>query len=164
MDTTYTPLHFDSLPGFKGLNYFPANEKYVVQVKVKEKLGEVFKMPTSSGKIKEFRQYAVLKFELNGKKFKLPVYQNMSLLKNPLHRNHLFIPYTDLTNSNETYGGGRYIEVEIPKKGELLTLDFNQAFNPLCHYRTGWNCPIPPKENFLNIRVEAGEKLLYEDH
>jgi len=163
-DTASTPLHFDSLPSFDGLRYFKIDKKYRLECKVKKDLGPNFTMATSSGKLKEFRQYAVLKFKLNGKKHKLPIYQNIKLMTNPLYRNYLFVPFTDLTNGHETYGGGRYLEVTIPKDGEKLVIDFNQAFNPLCHYRTGWNCPIPPKANFLNTRIEAGEKLLYEDH
>jgi hypothetical protein len=85
-------------------------------------------------------------------------------MKTPLYRDYLFIPFTDLTNSNETYGGGRYIEAKIPVEGELLELDFNKCFNPYCHYSTGYNCPVPPRENFLNTKIEAGEKLLYNKH
>lgn len=163
-DSARSPLHKDSIAGFTGLNYFEPDEDYRVEVEVKKKLGSVFTMPTSSGKVKEFRQYAVLKFKIKGKKLSLPIYQNMRLLKNPMYRDYLFIPFTDLTNGHETYGGGRYIEAKIPKKGEKLVLDFNQSFNPYCHYSTGYNCPVPPKDNFLNIRIEAGEKVLYPDH
>jgi len=164
MDTTHSPLNKDSIASFHGLNYFVPIESYRVEVEVKKKLGRIFTMTTSSGKLKEFRQYALLKFKLNGKTVKLPIYQNMRLLKSPLYRDYLFIPFTDLTDSFETYGGGRYIEARIPKKGEKLVLDFNQCFNPYCHYSTGYNCPIPPKENFINMRIEAGEKMLYVDH
>ncbi len=164
-DTLHSPLNSDSIASFSGLNYFAPDEDYVVKVKVKEELGKIFEMPTSSGKVKQFRQFAVLHFKLKGKKLALPIYQNMELLRNPIYRDYLFIPFTDLTNGEETYGGGRYIEARIPKDGEKLILDFNQCFNPYCHYSNGYNCPIPPKENFLNLRIEAGEKLLYtEEH
>lgn len=163
-DTTHSPLDKDSIANFPGLNYFEPNESYCLLVKVKKRVGPVFTMPTSSGKVKEFRQYAILKFKLNNKKHKLPIYQNIKLMKSPLYRDYLFIPFTDLTNSNETYGGGRYIEAKIPVEGEMLELDFNKCFNPYCHYSTGYNCPVPPRENFLNTRIEAGEKLLYDKH
>ncbi|MBT5403568.1 MAG: DUF1684 domain-containing protein [Crocinitomicaceae bacterium] len=162
LDSASSPLHPDSLRSFIGLSYYDIDESYRLAVKVKKKLGASFTMATSSGKLKEFRQYAVLKFALNGSKFKLPIYQNIKLMRNPLYRDYLFIPFTDLTNGSSTYGGGRYIEARIPKKGELLELDFNKSFNPYCHYSTGYNCPIPPKENYLNTKIEAGEKLLYK--
>ena len=161
-DSVTSPLHPDSIRSFTGLNYYAVDESYRLVIKVKKKIGTPFTMATSSGKLKEFRQYAVLKFVLNGNKFKLPIYQNIKLMKNPIYRDYLFIPFTDLTNGGTTYGGGRYIEARIPKKGELLELDFNKSFNPYCHYSTGYNCPIPPKENFLNAKIEAGEKLLYK--
>ncbi|MFT7613781.1 MAG: hypothetical protein ACI9J3_002761 [Parvicellaceae bacterium] len=164
MDTLHSPLHNDSISTFTSLNYFEPNVDYVINLKVKKKLGSIFTMATSSGKLKEFRQYAILKFKLNGKKVKLPIYQNMKLMKSPLYRDYLFIPFTDLTNNVDTYGGGRYIETKIPKNNEKLILDFNQCFNPYCHYSSGYNCPIPPKANFIDMRIEAGEKMLYTDH
>lgn len=162
-DTTYSPLHKDSIASFTGLKYYKAAEAYNVTAKFKKKLGKPFKMTTSSGKVKEFRTYGYAKFKLNGKRFKLPVYQNLKLMKNPMYRDYLFIPFTDLTNAHETYAAGRYIEGKTPE-GKTINLDFNQCFNPYCHYRTGFNCPIPPLENHLNTRIEAGEKLLYTDH
>lgn len=161
-DTSKSPLHTDSIQSFSNLNYYEIDENYRIMVNVKKKLGPTFTMATSSGKLKEFRQYAVLKFKLNGIKFKLPIYQNIKLMKSALYRDYLFIPFTDLTNSVATYGGGRYIEARIPKNGALLELDFNKSFNPYCHYSTGYNCPIPPQQNFLKTKIDAGEKLLYE--
>jgi len=163
-DSAHSPLNKDSIASFKSLNYYPINKAYRIKVKVIKQLDTVFTMATSSGKLKKFRQYAILKFKLNGKKVELPIYQNMRLMKTPLHRDYLFIPFTDLTNSVETYGGGRYIEARIPKKGKKLILDFNQCFNPYCHYSSGYNCPIPPKANFIDLKIEAGEKMLYTDH
>ncbi|MDQ3048969.1 MAG: DUF1684 domain-containing protein, partial [Bacteroidota bacterium] len=60
-----------------------------------------------------------------------------------------------------SYGGGRYMDLRIPK-GKTITLDFNQAYNPYCAYSTGYSCPIPPKENFLDLKVEAG--VSYSGH
>jgi len=79
-------------------------------------------------------------------------------MTHPIYKNHIFIPFTDLTNGEETYGGGRYIDATIPK-GKSITLDFNYSYNPYCHYTEGYNCPIPPKENFLDIKIKAGEKI-----
>ncbi len=162
-DTAKSPLPDEMAIEFEHLNYFEPNEKYRIEAKFKKKIGPVFEMTTSAGKLKKFRQYGILKFKLDGKKFKLPIYQNMRLLQMPMYRDYVFIPFNDLTNEEESYGGGRYIEAKLPKDKTYI-LDFNYAFNPYCHYTTGYNCPIPPKDNFLDIRIEAGEKKFDEDH
>ena len=76
----------------------------------------------------------------------------------PGYENSLFVPFTDLTNGKETYGGGRYMDVEIPE-GDSIVLDFNKAYNPYCAYSTNYSCPIPPKENDLPISINAGLKI-----
>ncbi|WP_192347263.1 DUF1684 domain-containing protein [Algoriphagus sp. Y33] len=67
----------------------------------------------------------------------------------------LFLPFTDQTNGGETYGGGRYMGLTIPT-GDTIELDFNKAYNPYCAYASGYACPIPPKENDLEVPIRAG--------
>lgn len=161
-DTTQSILPDSLALKFTHLNYFEPNEAYRVTCKVKISIGEEFDMLTSKGEKKKFRRYGYLKFKLMGKHFKLPIYQSIRLMKMDKYKDYIFIPFTDLTSGNETYGGGRYIETTIPK-GKTVVLDFNYAFNPYCHYTTGYNCSIPPNENFLNIEIKAGEKT-YNGH
>lgn len=142
---------------FKGLSYFEPNLEFKVSCKVKISIGDEFDMLTSKGETKKYRKYGYLKFKIKGKRFKLPIYQSMRLMKIEKYKDYMFIPFTDLTSGNQSYGGGRYIETTIPKSKKIV-LDFNYAFNPYCHYTTGYNCPIPPVENFLNIEILAGEK------
>ncbi len=146
---------------FKHLNYFQPNPKFNITANFKKDIGKEFTMLTSSGKEKSFRQYGILSFEIDKKQFELPIYQNIKLMENEKYKDYIFIPFMDLTNDEETYGGGRYIEAKLPT-GDTYNLDFNYSFNPYCHYTTGYNCPIPPRENFLNIRIEAGEKKFGE--
>jgi hypothetical protein len=68
-----------------------------------------------------------------------------------------FLPFVDATAPEETYGAGRYLDVEAPRDGKFL-IDFNYAYNPYCAYNDKWSCPIPPKENRLKVQIEAGEK------
>jgi hypothetical protein len=68
-----------------------------------------------------------------------------------------FLPFMDATSGDETYGAGRYLEIE-PLPGGKLLVDFNMAYNPYCAYNEYWSCPIPPKENRLSVPIEAGEK------
>lgn len=162
-DTSTSILPNKMVFEFEGLNYFEPDKDYNVVAQFKKKIGNEFFMTTSSGKKKKFRQYGILSFEIKGKRLKLPIYQNIKLMKNEKYKDYIFIPFTDLTNGEETYGGGRYIEASLPTRN-TYNLDFNYCFNPYCHYTSGYNCPIPPKDNFLNIRIEAGEKVFTPKH
>ncbi|GAC1446502.1 MAG: hypothetical protein NVSMB56_05800 [Pyrinomonadaceae bacterium] len=115
-------------------------------------------MPTSNGKSKIHLKYGEIQFVLNGQGLFLSVYQNEKLAQTEKYKDYLLIPFRDATNGTETYGGGRYIDFEIPHS-DVVTIDFNRAYNPSCAYNaTRFSCPIPPKENQLKIRIEAGEK------
>jgi hypothetical protein len=72
--------------------------------------------------------------------------------------NRLFVPFGDLTNSGETYHGGRYLELDRTSTG-LYDLDFNRAYHPNCVYSPAWECPVPPRENRLPVAIRAGERL-----
>ncbi len=89
----------------------------------------------------------------------LYVYQSQSLMQQEKYKNYLLVPFGDATSGFESYGGGRYLEFNIPDiQNNQLALDFNKAYNPYCAYTTGYNCPIPPRENLLKIPIPAGEK------
>ena len=118
-----------------------------------------FQIPTSSGKSKTYRKYGVLSFTLLGEPLKLEVYQSLDLLKSEEHKNYLLVPFKDLTNYEETYGGGRYIDLSIVDfTDNTIVLDFNRSYNPYCAYATGYNCPIPPEANRLPLAIRAGEQ------
>ncbi len=87
----------------------------------------------------------------------LLAYQNLDLLKNKPEYRKLFVPFNDYTNGVSSYGGGRYLDIDIPA-GDKTIIDFNFAYNPYCAYHDRWSCPIPPSENNLDIEVEAGVK------
>jgi uncharacterized protein (DUF1684 family) len=141
------------------LKFFPANRKMVVEATVNLLQNEeVFLMTTSSGKTKEAKKYAVLSFTLNGKRQRLCVYQLMQLKEKKETAEHLFLPFTDYTCNKESYGGGRYLDLEISDiQNNRVRLDFNKAYNPYCAFTSGYNCPIPPRENALSTSVKAGE-------
>jgi hypothetical protein len=99
-------------------------------------------------------------FQVNGTDLSLVVYQNEQLMQDTAFENYLFLPFTDLTNGEESYGGGRYLDLEISKlKNNSILIDFNKAYNPYCAYASGYNCPVPPRENNLPIAIRAGEKV-----
>ncbi len=155
---TTSPLR-EGAADFKGHEFYPIDLKYRVEAKLtRYKEEPFFKMPTSGPKTPEYRKYGLLQFEIAGRAYELTIFQNLSSMRNPLYRDYLFLPFTDLTNGEKTYGGGRYIDIRIPK-GETMIIDFNQAYNPYCAYTTGYSCPIPPEENHLDLAVEAGIML-----
>ncbi len=148
------------------LRFFEINEKYKVNATLNlTPDSKSFEMPTYSGKTKTFRQYGTAMFIINDTIITLSIYQNLKLLEDPKHKNLLFIPFTDATSYIETYAGGRYIDVEI---GDIvnnkLIIDFNKCYNPYCAYATGYNCPIPPLENRMDVAIKAGEKLFAGKH
>ena len=102
-----------------------------------------------------------LVFRLQGRTFKLPVYQNVELSMQPEYVNYLFLPFTDRTNGAETYGGGRYVDLHGPL-GQRVTIDLNNAYNPYCAYSDRYSCPIPPTENHLDTEVRAGVKKYHD--
>jgi hypothetical protein len=160
-DRAESPLKDEDFAAFKGLNYYATDNAFRVTATFKRTAdAKYFQMPTSSGVTKKFVKYGVLTFKLNGKLATLSVYQTdaATLKKFPEYAHLLFIPFKDATNRTETYGGGRYIDIVIPKGDEVI-LDFNLAYNPNCAYGSDkYSCPIPPRENRLTVAIKAGEK------
>jgi uncharacterized protein (DUF1684 family) len=152
-----TPLTNEDFLKFKGLEYFEADAKFAVRAKLGKTSDEqIFMMPTSIGTTRKYFKYGVLKFDLGDKSFSLNVYQSESSAKK---NGSLFVPFRDLTNGKETYGAGRYLDIKIPT-GDETVLDFNFAYNPSCAYGNNqFSCAIPPKENFLQTEIKAGEKI-----
>jgi uncharacterized protein (DUF1684 family) len=124
-----------------------------------------FNIPTMAQTEKKFYRYGILRFQIRGNRYQLTVYQMASLRNSSKFRDYLFVPFTDSTSGNSTYGGGRYIDLLTTdiQNGNLI-LDFNKAYNPYCAYAPGYQCPIPPKENKLPVAIRAGEKLFGKAH
>ena len=163
LDSIRSPLTDEDRMDFEGLMFFPANPGYRVQATFTvNKKQKKFKMKTTTDRKPVYRKYAKVKFELKGQEYVLNVYQNQGLIKKEGYGDYLFIPFTDLTNSESTYGGGRYIDIREPK-GDTVEIDLNLAYNPYCAYNHKYSCPIVPLENHLPTRVEAGVKN-YDHH
>ena len=91
------------------------------------------------------------------------MYQSVDMLNDAAHKDDLFVPFTDESNYETTYGGGRYIDLSIKDiKDNRIPLDFNKCYNPYCAYADGFSCPIPPKENSLHMEINAGEKVFQQ--
>lgn len=154
-----SPLSAKAKKVFKGINFYPLNEKFAVNARfVRTPQEKPFQMTTSSGMRKTYIKYAEIFFMLDDKEYKLNVYQSQELIKSAEYKDYLFIPFTDATSGNETYEGGRYIDLNIPQSDHIL-INFNKAYHPYCAYTDGYNCPVPPQENTLPIKIEAGVKF-----
>lgn len=153
----YGPLKADQL---SYLDYFPANQQYLVKAKVELLPDEpTFRMPTYDGTSNEYKRYAILHFDFFGAKYTLTAYQSVALFQTEAYRDHLFVPFMDNTNGVSSYEGGRYLDLSIKEiRNNELTIDFNKAYNPYCAYSNGYRCPQPPKDNILSLAIEAGEK------
>lgn len=161
-----SPLR-DLAKDFAGNEYFDINEDYVVTATLElTPESEPFELITSDpARKKLYVRYAILHFTVNGQEETLEVYRSVALQGIAKYKDHLFLPFTDLTTGELTYGGGRYLDLEVPD-GDTIEIDFNLAYNPYCAYRSdGWSCPIPPDANRLDVAIEAGVKDYHgEDH
>ena len=138
---------------FTGLHYFPVSEDYRIRTRL---VPDAKKIPISNvlGQIADTPSPGYVEFEIHGQKLRLtPVEESP---------NELSFIFRDLTSGKETYGSGRFLDAELGKDGEVV-LDFNKAYNPPCAFTPYATCPLPPKENRLAVRIEAGE-LKYGAH
>lgn len=112
-----------------------------------------FEIPTSDGRLRPAERAGVFRFPLDGEPRTLTAYtfeggQSTSL----------FVPFLDATSGAETYGAGRYLDVE-PEEDGTYSLDFNFAYHPSCVYDPRYSCPLTPAENRLSVAIRAGERL-----
>lgn len=149
----------DSTALFTGLKYYPVNIDYRINARLTPiENKKPVSLPTSDNKQKSYIEYAHAEFELNGIKNKLLILEIMD--RGP-YRGTLFLAFADQTSANDTYGAGRYLDIKKVPGSSSITLDFNEAYNPYCAYNDNFSCPFPPKENILNVAIEAGEKTYH---
>jgi uncharacterized protein (DUF1684 family) len=142
------------------LRFYPLDAEYRVVCQFKRLPNSPWiAIPTSGAKPQMARKFGLLSFKLHDTLLHLVVFQMQALLANEATRDYLFVGFTDATSAVETYGAGRYIDCAIGDiHGNTMMLDFNKAYNPYCAYTTGYDCPIPPRENDLPVAILAGEK------
>jgi uncharacterized protein (DUF1684 family) len=146
----------DSASTFKGLKYFPANEKFriIAQLKPIENK-KTIQLTTNDGEQKTYLEYAHAEFSIDNKKSSLLI---LEMIEIGPFRGTLFLAFADATSANETYGAGRYLDIKKVPGSTSVTLDFNKAYNPYCAYTDKFSCPFPPPQNLLDIPILAGEK------
>jgi uncharacterized protein (DUF1684 family) len=150
-----SPVPREKRAAFPPLNYFPIDESYRVAAALKViESSEVIEMDTSDGKKRRMRRVGTLQFTLKGQALALTAFVDAT--ENDMRR--LFVPFGDLTAGTETYPGGRYLDLDRTATG-VYDLDFNRAYHPFCYYNPEWICPVPPRENRLEVPIRAGEKV-----
>ena len=149
-----SPLTNEQKLHFTTLHYFEPDDIYKVQAVITlTKNDSFYKYLTTTNEIRRFNKHAYLDFTIEKKA------QRLILLKSAEAGTaaYYFLAFKDLTSGTETYGGGRYLDIEKPKSSSI-EIDFNKTYNPYCAYNDLYSCPVPPDENNLSVRILAGER------
>ena len=165
-DASKSPLTKEDFKTFKALEFFEIDENYNIEADFEITPNtSIIEMPTTTDRLPLYRKFGIAHFTMNGKKMELSIYQNQQLMTDFSYKDYLFLPFNDATNSSTTYGGGRFIDLEIPSEGsKKIRIDFNKAYNPYCAYNHTYSCPIPPSENNLDVAIPAGVKAFKQKH
>ena len=149
-----SPLPPAARDTFDRLPYFPYDSTFAVPAALVPSLSQdTVRFPTTSGELRPMVTAGHLVFEVGGVQRRLEAFETLD--GGP---GRLFVPFRDATAGRETYGGGRYLDLDVAASGHYA-LDFNRAYHPYCVYDVSWVCPLPPPENTLEAAVTAGERL-----
>lgn len=144
---------------FQGLTYFEPDIRYRIQADLEPiPKKNVVVLATSTGEENSYLEYAWATFTWEGKPQRLLL---LEIMASGPTRGKLFLAFADETSARETYGAGRYIDVNKTPGASTITLDFNLAYNPYCAYSENFSCPFPPRDNILSFAVNAGEKTYH---
>ncbi|MEL7145318.1 MAG: DUF1684 domain-containing protein [Bacteroidota bacterium] len=157
MQTSSASPFIKNLSNYEPLKYYDVDPAFKVKASV-EKITDIayVSVSESKGSTKQYLKYAWLHFKLDDQPLKLLVLKPVGFGQ----MNVLFTAFADDTSGNETYGSGRYLDLNF-KNASSITLDFNKAYNPYCAYDESFSCPFPPRENVLPVRITAGEKVYH---
>lgn len=141
---------------FHGLNYYPVDPGFKIKAQLTPIDNKnVMTLATTDGSVAHYLQYGYATFDRDGFNNKLLI---LEVMDDGPHKGDLFLAFGDATSGNDTYGAGRYLDIKKVPAATTIVLDFNKAYNPYCAYSNGFSCPLPPRENLLQIPIQAGEK------
>lgn len=146
---------------YEGLKYYPPDIHYRVIADLQpitEKKARI--LSTNDGQEQRYLEYAFADFKLDGVANRLLI---LEIADHGPSDGKLFLAFADSTSTRETYGAGRYLDLEKVPGSSTVTLDFNLAYNPYCAYSSTYSCPLPPRENILSIPIRAGEKMYHPE-
>ena len=142
--------------GFPGLAYFEPDPDYQFELPLhRHEEVESIRVGTTTEGEREYLRWGEFRFVIDGEQYTLQAYKSQP------DEPRLWVPFRDETNDEETYGAGRYLDLEEEHHQTAdgtWVLDFNFAYNPTCAYNEAYECPLIPMENWLDVRIEAGEK------
>ena len=153
----FRDLNSDLVKNFKGVERYPIDESWKIAAKfeaynpVKE-----IDVPNVLGQISKEKSPGAVVFERDGKTHRIDAVDEGG--------DKLFLIIADQTSGEETYGGGRFMYVNKPDSTGTILLDFNKAYNPPCVFTKYATCPLPPLQNYLKLKIEAGEKVYRDGH
>jgi uncharacterized protein (DUF1684 family) len=155
-----SPFHKKGEIKYQGLNFFEIDPAFNVKAKIEKLPSPIpFDIQMTDGKTAKYFKYAIARFALDDKPQELFLLKSESFFDEPW----LFLPFYDETSADETYGGGRFLNVEYHDEEEIF-IDFNLAYNPYCAYNDSYRCPIPPAENKVTVKIPAGERNYKAHH
>ncbi|WP_338728248.1 DUF1684 domain-containing protein [Haladaptatus sp. DJG-WS-42] len=153
-DHKQSPVAPENRDQFDGLQYFPPDPAYRINATATvHDDPDTVSLETTAGPEVEYERSLTLSFEVRDDEFTLAAYRQGD--------GPYFVPFRDKTTGQQSFQYGRYMEFETDhavEDGDVLTLDFNLAFNPFCAYSDAFTCPLPPRENWLDVVITAGEK------
>lgn len=149
-DNPHSPIPHHERSSFGGLAYYEPSDQLRLDLIPEPADGTPIRVQTSDGQTREYHRAATVSFEVDGE------HVTLTLLSQP-DRPGYFLPFRDGTSGKETYGAGRYLDLDDPHDG-TVHIDFNLAYNPYCAYDDAYSCPLPPHENWLTVPIRAGEK------
>ncbi|MBA3885203.1 MAG: DUF1684 domain-containing protein [Acidobacteria bacterium] len=155
MRSSDSPVEPAERRDYPPLNYYPVQQDYRVPAALKlVESKDILELPTSQNLRRQMRRIGYLQFRLKGELLTLTAFMDAA----EPDRRRLFVPFGDLTNGNETYTGGRYLDLSRTAT-DIYDLDFNRAYLPFCVYNPKYDCPLPPRENRMKTFVRAGERM-----
>ena len=143
-------LNSPAVKSFPGIETYPVDKSWRIEASfVKFPQPRKIMVPTILGTIEENIANGNLTFTKDGKPYSLvPIVED----------NNYFLIFADETNGEEAYGAGRFLYASLPDSNGKVILDFNKAYNPPCAFTEYATCPLPPKDNYLHLKITAGEK------
>ena len=145
-----SPLPEEERDSFTGLDYFPVDAEWVANGEYSDEDPHDVQIPSTAGMENPYMKVGVVVVTVGSKSYRLTVLDDGD--------GDTFVPFRDATNGVETYEGGRYVGL-TSGTGSTVSIDFNLSRNPWCVYDEEFICPLPPSENWITVRIPAGEKM-----
>jgi hypothetical protein len=149
----FRDLQSPTLLGFKGIPRYPANPAWKLIATMEPSYGKKIAITNVLGQTTMQPSPGKLVFTIKGKTYKLDAIDEGGT--------ELFILFGDATSGLETYPAGRFMYVPKPDANQQTVLDFNKAFNPPCAFTDFATCPLPHRQNILDLEIKAGEKTIH---